>query len=88
MTECRPCASRGCSNKRAGKSHYCVTCRHRRRMERQNFHRGKFFPLSDEHPPEPPTSLKWLDSFSDWSKSGLSYAAYQINASGRTVHKK
>ena len=81
----RGCATLGCAEKVEGKSVYCAACRraHRRAYKRGYRKREEYV---DPLPPGPPTSMDWLKRFSGWTKSGLSYGAYQ--AAERTKRRK
>ncbi len=48
-----------------------------RHLIQQQKYRDRIKALQENMPPEPITNLDWLNSFSDWAKSGLSYAEYQ-----------
>jgi hypothetical protein len=72
-----PCVTAGCPHPAFGKSLFCPACRRARGVARQKRWRDRVIAETLGLPPGPPTSLKWLDSFSDWAKSGLSYAEYQ-----------
>jgi len=70
----RNCATPGCINKREGKAAYCPSCHY---TQQQKSYRENVKSLQADLPSEPPTSLKWLDKFSGWAGSGMSYAEYQ-----------
>lgn len=73
----RFCATTDCKNEVEGSASYCPTCRHTRQLRHQKYYRDKAQARSADLPPEPPTSLKWLDKFKGWAGSGMSYAEYQ-----------
>jgi DNA-directed RNA polymerase subunit M/transcription elongation factor TFIIS len=74
----RTCLTEGCTNPApAGKAVYCPACSRQRRLLRQKRYREESKADLLDLPPDPPTSLAWLDKFSAWAKSGLSYAEYQ-----------
>lgn len=72
-----PCATKGCVHMAEGKAVFCPACRRARHLRHQKNYRDNVRPMNVDLPPEPPTNLKWLDKFSDWAKSGMSYAEYQ-----------
>jgi hypothetical protein len=72
-----PCATGGCHSIPEGKALYCPACRRARNILRQRHYRSRLKALQEDLPPEPITNLDWLKNFSDWAKSGLSYAEYQ-----------
>ncbi len=74
----RSCLTKGCAKYAANnRARYCPACNRERRLLRQKQYREQQRADILDLPPEPPTNLKWLDSFSPWAKSGLSYAEYQ-----------
>jgi hypothetical protein len=77
----QPCLTEGCHNLVVNnRSFYCPACRHARHLAQQKHYRDVVKTLDTDLPPEPPTNLKWLDKFSGWAKSGMSYAEYQIHS--------
>lgn len=80
------CATGGCANPVFGKARFCPDCRIVRRRVFQQHYRDRRKAQTEDLPAVPPTSLQWLDGFSDWAKSGMSYADYQREGMG-TKHK-
>lgn len=75
------CLTEGCHNPVANsRSFFCPACRYARHLSQQKHYRDCINALNTDLPPEPPTNLKWLDKFSGWAKSGLSYAEYQVSS--------
>lgn len=74
----RSCATADCSTIPEGRAFYCAACRHARRLQRQKEYRNAVKSLQNDMPPEPPTSLNWLNKFKGWAGSGMSYAEYQV----------
>ncbi|SHI23927.1 hypothetical protein SAMN02745823_03786 [Sporobacter termitidis DSM 10068] len=69
------CVTAGCTSVIEGRARYCQNCTHDRQLRAQREYRQRHY--VDPLPFGPPTSMAWLDKFADWTRSGLSYAAYQ-----------
>lgn len=86
-----PCLTRGCQTVLEGKSLYCPECLRQRHLAQQRHYRRHVKVLNEDLPPEPITNLDWLNNFSAWAKSGLSYAEYQkaewLAAANNSVEK-
>jgi hypothetical protein len=81
----RTCKTVGCGGGLAGRQLYCDACRSaRQETARRKYRVSRYV---DPLPFGPPTSMDWLRRFDAWTKSGLSYGAYQARERERPVRR-